>query len=112
MFTRDLLADKHSRHRRRHGSWQEHVPTLPGTGASVVICGRRQNVLDETATEFANISLTGSHGTSAMIRDASQVEAMAETLWAARPLDALVNNAAGNFIARTEDAEPEGGRRS
>src|SRR5512132_314247 len=27
---------------------------------------------------------------------------MVEMIWAARPLDALVNNAAGNFIARTE----------
>ena len=31
---------------------------------------------------------------------------MLEKIWAVRPLDALVNNAAGNFIARTEELSP------
>src|SRR4029077_15580809 len=40
------------------------------------------------------------------LRDAAAVEAMAERIWAAGPLDALVNNAAGNFIARSEELSP------
>ena len=78
-------------------------------GASVVICGRRQGVLDETATEFAKYFPDRIARHVCDIRDASQVEAMAETLWAARPLGALVNNAAGQHRAH-RDAEPEGGR--
>jgi NAD(P)-dependent dehydrogenase (short-subunit alcohol dehydrogenase family) len=31
---------------------------------------------------------------------------MLEKIWAVRPLDGLVNNAAGNFIARTEELSP------
>src|SRR5262249_40245655 len=40
------------------------------------------------------------------VRDAAAVEAMLEKIWATRPLDGLVNNAAGNFIARTEELSP------
>ena len=36
------------------------------------------------------------------MRDPAAVEAMIDTLWREQPLDALVNNAAGNFIARSE----------
>ena len=35
------------------------------------------------------------------IRDPAQVEAMLDTIWQARPLDILVNNAAGNFLAQS-----------
>jgi len=34
------------------------------------------------------------------------VEKMIETIWLDAPLDVLVNNAAGNFISRTEDLSP------
>jgi NAD(P)-dependent dehydrogenase (short-subunit alcohol dehydrogenase family) len=40
------------------------------------------------------------------IRDAAAVEAMIAQIWRDQPLDALVNNAAGNFIARTEELSP------
>jgi NAD(P)-dependent dehydrogenase (short-subunit alcohol dehydrogenase family) len=40
------------------------------------------------------------------IRDPEAVEAMVAKIWAERPLDALVNNAAGNFIARSETLSP------
>jgi NAD(P)-dependent dehydrogenase (short-subunit alcohol dehydrogenase family) len=43
------------------------------------------------------------------IRDAASVDEMVAHLWEAYgPLDALVNNAAGNFISRTEDLSPNG----
>ncbi|MGH6719522.1 MAG: SDR family oxidoreductase [Alphaproteobacteria bacterium] len=75
-------------------------------GASLVICGRRTEVLEATATELA-LATGGSvttHGVD--VRDAAAVEAMIGAIWAAGPLDGLVNNAAGNFIARTEDLSP------
>ncbi len=72
-------------------------------GAELVICGRREHVLTEAAGKLA--AETGgkveTHGCD--IRDAAAVDALLEKIWAVRPLDALVNNAAGNFIARTED---------
>src|ERR1700676_5032571 len=74
-------------------------------GATVYICGRRESVLQETATELA---ATG--GTIQVlpcdVRNLDAVEAMIDAIWKHAPLDILVNNAAGNFIARTEDLSP------
>jgi NAD(P)-dependent dehydrogenase (short-subunit alcohol dehydrogenase family) len=71
-------------------------------GASVVICGRRQNVLEETATQLASEFPGRIAWYVCDVRKADQVDSMVETISAAKPLDALVNNAAGNFIAPTE----------
>jgi NAD(P)-dependent dehydrogenase (short-subunit alcohol dehydrogenase family) len=75
-------------------------------GAELVICGRREGVLAEAAARLT--AETGgkveTHGCD--VRDAAAVDAMLEKIWAVRPLDALVNNAAGNFIARTEELSP------
>ena len=77
-------------------------------GAAVVICGRRAEVLEETAAALnANAQNAGTNGPAVTglacdIRDAEAVEAMVETIWADGPLDILVNNAAGNFVARSE----------
>lgn len=71
-------------------------------GAEVVICGRRTEVLTATATELS--AATGAsvetHGCD--IRDPAAVETMINEIWKRGPLDILVNNAAGNFIARTD----------
>lgn len=75
-------------------------------GASVVICGRRQNVLEETVTQLASEFPGRIDWCVCDIRNADQVDSMIETIWAAKPLDALVNNAAGNFIAPTETLSP------
>ncbi len=40
------------------------------------------------------------------IRDLLRVEQMIESIWKNGPLDILVNNAAGNFLARTEELSP------
>ncbi len=75
-------------------------------GARLVICGRREGVLAETAAEFdADFPGRTAHHVCD-IRDPAAVEAMAEAIWADGPLDVLVNNAAGNFIARTETLSP------
>ncbi len=75
-------------------------------GCDLVICGRRLDVLQETAARFA--SETGGRVTPVRcdIRDATSVEAMMEMIWADGPLDVLVNNAAGNFIAETHKLSP------
>ena len=71
-------------------------------GANLVICGRRKEVLEQTAKEFKD-SLGASIETHVCdVRDAKAVETMMDTIWATGPLDVLLNNAAGNFLARTE----------
>jgi NAD(P)-dependent dehydrogenase (short-subunit alcohol dehydrogenase family) len=77
-------------------------------GAELFICGRRKSVCDATAAE-----LTGKHGGSVRaygvdIRDAAAVDAMVADIFADGPLTDLINNAAGNFISRTEDLSPRG----
>jgi NAD(P)-dependent dehydrogenase (short-subunit alcohol dehydrogenase family) len=77
-------------------------------GAAIHICGRRKSVCDETATELmaAHGGKVTSHGVD--IRDAAAVDAMIESIFADAPLTDLINNAAGNFIARTQDLTPRG----
>jgi NAD(P)-dependent dehydrogenase (short-subunit alcohol dehydrogenase family) len=40
------------------------------------------------------------------VRDPQAIDAMMDAIWADGPLDILLNNAAGNFIARTEELSP------
>ena len=78
-------------------------------GADLSLCGRRKSVLDETAA-----ALVAKHGGAVKtrvvdIRDAAAVDAMIQSIWDdGGPLAGLVNNAAGNFISRTEDLSPRG----
>lgn len=72
-------------------------------GAEVIICGRRGDVLKETADE-----LMKTHGGSCTpiacdIRVPDAIHDMVDQAWSGGPLTGLVNNAAGNFISRTED---------
>ncbi len=72
-------------------------------GAHLVICGRRMDVLAATADEFRAALPQARVDTLACdVRDAEQVEAMMSAIWQSGPLDLLVNNAAANFIARTD----------
>ncbi|NEW91581.1 SDR family oxidoreductase [Rhodopseudomonas sp. BR0M22] len=70
-------------------------------GASLVLCGRRAEVLQQTAERLR------SHGGEVDtivcdVRDAQAVEAMLDEIWNRAPLDVLVNNAAATFIAQTD----------
>ena len=71
-------------------------------GARLVICGRREAVLEETRAEFDTDFPGRTRAIPCDLRDAAQVDALVEAIWQEGPLDALVNNAAGNFLARTE----------
>lgn len=72
-------------------------------GATVYICGRRLNVLEETAAEINADAAGKVIPVECNLRSAENIEAMIERIWQDGPLNGLVNNAAGNFIARTED---------
>jgi NAD(P)-dependent dehydrogenase (short-subunit alcohol dehydrogenase family) len=77
-------------------------------GAEIFICGRRKSLCEATAAE-----LTGKHGGKVGvygldIRDAAAVDAMVADIFASGPLTDLINNAAGNFISRTEDLSSRG----
>ena len=71
-------------------------------GADLVICGRRREVLEQTAEEFKDALGVTVETHVCDVRDAKAVESMMDTIWATGPLDVLLNNAAGNFLARTE----------
>ena len=74
-----------------------------GLGAAVVICGRREGVLKETAAELGRAAPGRIFYRSLDIRDPDAVADAVAALWAEGPIDALVNNAAGNILSRTED---------
>ncbi len=73
-------------------------------GATVYICGRREQVLKATADELKTKGPI--HALACDVRSLDAVEQMFSTIWNEGPLDILVNNAAGNFIARTEELSP------
>ena len=73
--------------------------------------GRRKVLHLRTPRRFLNATDSTNSATSTSgkihahpcdVRDAAAVEAMIESVLAPGPLDALMNNAAGNFLARTE----------
>ena len=77
-------------------------------GAEIHICGRRKGVCDETATELMDLhgGRVTSHGVD--IRNALAVDEMIEAIFTQGPLTDLINNAAGNFVSRTQDLTPRG----
>ena len=76
-------------------------------GADIAICGRRQQVLEETAAEWRTRFPGRRIDTYGLdIRDAQGVEDMVEQLWQGGGLTGLVNNAAGNFVSPTESLSP------
>jgi NAD(P)-dependent dehydrogenase (short-subunit alcohol dehydrogenase family) len=78
-------------------------------GAEVYICGRRGGVLDETARELMEAHGGKVVGVPCDIRAPEAIAEMCDRIWSdGGPLTGLVNNAAGNFISRTEDLSPRG----
>src|SRR6478609_2488763 len=71
-------------------------------GAELVICGRRLELLDQTAAEMREQSGGKVAAIRCDIRDGASVEAMMDTVWREAPIDVLVNNAAATFIAQSE----------
>lgn len=75
---------------------------LAQLGATVYICGRREDVLQTTAGEIAGETGATVKPLRCDIRDNTQVEGMFDAIWTEGPLDILVNSAGANFLARTE----------
>lgn len=81
---------------------------LAGNGATVVICGRRQEPLDETAALEPHGRI---EGITCDIREEDQVDALVDEVLARHGrIDILVNNAGGQFLSPAEDITPKGFR--
>ena len=77
-------------------------------GADLYICGRRENVLKDTATEIEDKYDVKVNYETLDIRASSDVESYIDGIFQEGPLDGLVNNAAGNFISPTKDLSHKG----
>jgi len=76
-------------------------------GAEVYICGRRGGVVEAAAKELMDAHGGKVVGLACDIRVPEAIHDMLDQVWAdGGALTGLVNNAAGNFISRTEDLSP------
>lgn len=81
--------------------------TLLAHGAAVEIWGRRAAVLEAAAAEMNGAHPGQANFRAVDIKDAEAVDAAVQASFdEGRPLTALINNAAGNFVSRTEDLSP------
>ncbi|MGB8060545.1 MAG: SDR family oxidoreductase [Candidatus Sulfotelmatobacter sp.] len=105
MFHKDLLANKRALITGGGTGLGKGMATrFLELGATVHICGRRQEVLEQTVAELSPKGPI--HALPCDVRSLEAVEGMIDSIWTEGPLDILVNNAAGNFISRTEDLSP------
>jgi NAD(P)-dependent dehydrogenase (short-subunit alcohol dehydrogenase family) len=104
MFERDLLRDKRILITGGGtGLGKGMAKRFLELGAAVYICGRREHVLRETVLELDRLA-PGKIGSAVCdVREVAQVKEMVDGIWQQGALDVVVNNAAGNFLARTED---------
>ncbi|EZP60194.1 SDR family oxidoreductase [Delftia sp. RIT313] len=73
-------------------------------GADIHLCGRRGAVVEQTAQELVQQHGGRATGHACDVRQPEAVEQMIQAIWAdGGALTGLVNNAAGNFVSRTED---------
>lgn len=103
IFTKDLLRNKRALITGGGTGLGKGMARLfLDLGATVYICGRREEVLKQAAAELGGAI----HTRPCDVRNLDLVEEMIEAIWKDGPLDILVNNAAGNFLARTEELSP------
>jgi NAD(P)-dependent dehydrogenase (short-subunit alcohol dehydrogenase family) len=103
MFEKDLLANKRilvTGGGSGLGAAMGH--RFVELGAELIICGRRVELLEQTAAQLRGELNAKVSAVQCDIRDGAAVEAMMEAIWRDAPLDVLVNNAAATFIAQTE----------
>ena len=78
------------------------------SGARVAVLGRRREPLDDTVAAIRKAGGTAAFALGD-VRDADAVAAAVDAVEAELgPVTALVNNAAGNFLAASEDLSPNG----
>ena len=77
-------------------------------GAEVLICGRRVSVLEDTAKELMDEQGGTVKCYGLDIRGPQDVDNTISEIFEEAPIHGLVNNAAGNFISRTQDLSHRG----
>jgi NAD(P)-dependent dehydrogenase (short-subunit alcohol dehydrogenase family) len=109
MFKEDLLKNKRILVTGGGtGLGKEMASHYAQHGADLYICGRRENVLKDTATEIEDKYGVKVKYETLDIRASSDVESYIDGIFQEVPLDGLVNNAAGNFISPTKDLSHKG----
>ena len=103
MFSSDVLANKRILVTGGgSGLGREMALAFANLGASVHICGRRGEALDETIGRLDSQAAGSIHAHTTDIRDADSIDTMLDEIWALGPLTGLLNNAAANFVAPTK----------
>jgi NAD(P)-dependent dehydrogenase (short-subunit alcohol dehydrogenase family) len=103
MFEKDLLRGKHILVTGGgSGLGAAMASRFLELGAELIICGRRLELLEETAAKMRSDPGGKVTPISCDIRDGAAVDAMMDAVWREAPIDVLVNNAAATFIAQTE----------
>jgi NAD(P)-dependent dehydrogenase (short-subunit alcohol dehydrogenase family) len=109
MFKNDLLKNKRILVTGGGtGLGKEMATHYAEHGADIFICGRRENVLKDTAAEIQDKYDVKVSYESLDIRASQDVESYIQRIFDEGPLDGLVNNAAGNFISPTKDLSHKG----
>lgn len=108
MFTPDLLANQRILVTGGGtGLGASMAARFASLGAALVLCGRREEPLAQTAQKIREATPSANVRTLRCdIRNPGEVDAMFDAAWADGPLTALVNNAAATFIAQTEHLSP------
>ena len=82
---------------------------LAELGAELHLCGRRRSVVQQACEMLHNDTGARAFAHELDIRQPEAVHAVIDRIWAEHgPLTGLVNNAAGNFVSRTEDLSING----
>ena len=92
------------------GLGKELARSFVAHGAAVLVCGRREGVLQETVAELQRHARNGGSIEHHVcdVRSPEQIDAMVERIWQGGALTGLVNNAAANFISPSIDISPRG----
>jgi len=91
------------------GLGKEMASMYASLGADLYLCGRRREVVEAAAAELAEAHGVKARAFELDIRNPEAVDAVVEDIWRdGGALDGLLNNAAGNFISRTEDLSHRG----
>ncbi len=109
MFKKDLLQGKRILITGGGtGLGKEMANHFAEHGAELFICGRRENVLKETSDQISEKYNTNVHYQTLDIRASKDVDDYIQSIFDDKPLDGLVNNAAGNFVSPTKDLSHKG----
>jgi NAD(P)-dependent dehydrogenase (short-subunit alcohol dehydrogenase family) len=82
---------------------------LAELGAELHLCGRRRSVVQQACEMLNNDTGAQAFAHDLDIRQPEAVHTVIDRIWAEHgPLTSLVNNAAGNFVSRTEDLSING----